>query len=81
MVSVTFSVLQDLTDMAKISYSNETVYRIAHVAESDVYEQLQQCIEMAKKSPVDLTIITVCFDNGDIQRIAVEKDPQNEKND
>ena len=78
MVSVTFSVLQDLTDMAKISYSNETVYRIAHVAESDVYGQLQQYIEMAKKSPVDLTIITVYFDNGDIQRMVVEKDYQND---
>lgn len=79
MVSVTFSVLQDLTDMVKISYSNETVYRIAHVAESGVYEQLQQYIEMAKKAPVDLTIITVYFDKGDVQRILVEKDPQNEK--
>ena len=78
MVSVTFSVLQDLIDMAKISYSNETVYRIAHVAESDVYEQLQQYIEMAKESPMDLTIITVYFDNGDVQRMVVEKDYQDD---
>lgn len=81
MVSVMFSVSQNLIDMAKITYSNETVYRIARVAESGVYEQLQEYIEMAKKSPVILTTITVYFDNGDIQRITVEKRFSNEKND
>lgn len=60
--------------MARITYSNETVYRIAYVAETGVHEQLQQYIEMAKKSPVNSTIITVYFDKGDVQRVVVEKD-------